>query len=109
MANETLRTGLRKGLGSLFLGATVLQLANRQLFQALVPEKLAAHSIALQGMMAGALGFKPRPRWPPCRVPIPEERVLSPARGLTEAASLEPSGTARSRPRRLERPNRRSG
>ena len=56
MANDRFGTGLRKGLGSLFLGATVLQLANRQLFQALVPEKLAAHSSVLQSMMAGALG-----------------------------------------------------
>ena len=56
MAHEPFRRGLRKGLGSLFLGATVVQLANRRLFQALVPEKLAMHSNVLQGMMAGALG-----------------------------------------------------
>jgi uncharacterized membrane protein len=56
VANDRFRTGLRYGLGSLFLGATVLQFANRQFFRALVPEKLAAHSNALQGMMAVALG-----------------------------------------------------
>ena len=56
MAIDKFRTGLRKGLGSLFIAAAVLQFANRQFFQALVPEQLAAHSNVLQGMMAVALG-----------------------------------------------------
>jgi hypothetical protein len=47
---------MSNGLGTLFLGATLLQLANRRLFQALVPKQLASHSNVLQGLMAGTLG-----------------------------------------------------
>lgn len=56
-------------LGSVFIGAGLIQATNRKLFAALVPKQFAGHSTQVQGIMTGVLvgvgvGFIARPLRP---------------------------------------------
>lgn len=48
---------LAQAIGSVFIGASALQFARRDLFQALVPARFAEHRGVIQGAMAAGLGL----------------------------------------------------
>ncbi len=96
--HDTSRT-LRKALGVLFVGASVIQGTNREFFSALVPKQFAGNKDQLQGAMTAGLAglglsfllpIRPVARWLTTAVLVgtltaAADQVRNPPEALTKA------------------------